>query len=164
MRLKLRVFKEKATFQTKRAGPSGPFRWFEAKRLGLPDPAPGKYGHMPVPVPCPTPVLTRPNNRSEPKRMGGPPENHDTTCEIACGPFFRAGMPRRCGPILAAPGALRENPRGKCSYNPVGPRPFPRNGSQLCHQQHKGLFIYKWFAMSNAKRSSPCDARWGSIP
>ena len=97
--------------------------------------------------------------------MRGSPEYRDKTCEIARGPFFHAEVSRRFGPILAAPGALRENPRGKCSYNHVAPRPALRNGSQLCYQQHKGLFIYKlvWLCPC-LRRSSPCDARLGSTP
>ena len=74
--------------------------------------------------------------------MGGPPKNRDETCEIARGPFFHAEVSRSIGPVLAAPGALREDYRGKSSYNLIANRPGPRNGSQLCYRQHKGLFIY----------------------
>ena len=42
MRLKPRVFEEKASFQTKLAGHGGPFRAFEAKRLRLPEPRAGQ--------------------------------------------------------------------------------------------------------------------------
>ncbi len=80
------------------------------------------------------------------------PGNRDKTCEIAHGPFFYAEVPRRFGPILATPGALSEPPRGKSNYNLIGPRPGARIGSQLCYQQHKGLFIYNWVAWMSAGR------------
>ena len=41
MRLKPRVFEEKASFQTKLAGHGGQFRAFEAKGLGIPEPRAG---------------------------------------------------------------------------------------------------------------------------
>jgi len=42
MRLKPRVFEENASFQTKLAGPSGPFRAFQAKGLRFPEPRAGQ--------------------------------------------------------------------------------------------------------------------------
>ena len=53
--------------------------------------------------------------------MRGSPENRDKTYEIARGPIFHAEVPRRFGPILAAPGALRDNSRAESGYNPIAP-------------------------------------------
>jgi hypothetical protein len=75
--------------------------------------------------------------------MRGSPDNRDKAYEIARGRVFHADMPRRFGPILAAPGALRENPRGKSGYNLIGTRPGLRNGGQFGYRQYNSYYLYK---------------------